>query len=317
MVNDLTGMKFGLLTVQAKTERGWCVRCDCGKEKTVRAYSLIHGRTKSCGCASQVFKKTKMGKRFNLVNQRFGRLWVLWRAGSKQVGRGSNAVWECRCDCGNVIKTTARSLRSGKKKSCGCLTGFAIPGRLKDLQGQRFGKLVIGEFHSFNKTRNAKWNAVCDCGKPCIVLGYQLSNGRTKSCGCLKAENQKLAVAAVRLPLGIAARNQVLSGYKQKAGTIGREWALTDEQFDLLVKSNCYYCGSAPTNRRHGENYNGDFVYNGLDRRKSTVGYTPENVVACCWTCNWMKRNLTEEVFLRHVEKIHGHKNALAIGVGR
>ena len=255
-----------------------------------------------------------MGERFNLVNQRFGRLLVLWRAGSKRVGKSSNAVWECKCDCGSLVKTTARSLRSGKKKSCGCLTGFSIPGKLKDLKGQRFGKLVVGEFHGFNKTRNAKWNVVCDCGNVCVALGYQLSNGGTKSCGCLTEENRKKAVDALRLPIGVAARNAVLSGYKQKAEKAERAWELTDEQFDSIAQSKCHYCGLPPANRHHNKRSNGDFVYNGLDRKDSEIGYTFMNVVPCCWTCNWMKRNLTEMVFMRHIERIYNHRNSIALG---
>jgi len=80
----------------------------------------------SCGCATQRFRKTKLEKRFSLVNQRFGRLFVLWRAGSKKYGdqkrqSGVNAVWECKCDCGKIIKVAGRYLRAGAKKSCGCL----------------------------------------------------------------------------------------------------------------------------------------------------------------------------------------------------
>src|ERR1700677_3169015 len=94
---DLIGMRFGLLSVLSRAEnRGvktmWNVRCDCGTQKVVRAESLVKGHVKSCGCSSQRFKKARLEKRFGLVNQRFGRLLVLWRAGSLTYGKsGSNA----------------------------------------------------------------------------------------------------------------------------------------------------------------------------------------------------------------------------------
>lgn len=53
--NDLTGQKFGRLTVEKIDERGtrktyyWC-RCDCGKLKSVRSDSLLCGAIRSCGC---------------------------------------------------------------------------------------------------------------------------------------------------------------------------------------------------------------------------------------------------------------------------
>jgi len=53
--DDLTGRKFGRLTVLARAaNRGivvcWICRCDCGNNTTVRSASLKKGMTKSCGC---------------------------------------------------------------------------------------------------------------------------------------------------------------------------------------------------------------------------------------------------------------------------
>jgi hypothetical protein len=52
---DLTGQKFGRLTVIARTEhRGgsarWKCRCSCGTEKVLSSPSLRHDNTNSCGC---------------------------------------------------------------------------------------------------------------------------------------------------------------------------------------------------------------------------------------------------------------------------
>ena len=30
-------------------------------------------------------------------------------------------MWECRCDCGNVVVVSATNLKAGKAKSCGCI----------------------------------------------------------------------------------------------------------------------------------------------------------------------------------------------------
>jgi hypothetical protein len=56
-------------------------------------------------------------KYIDITGKRFGRLAVLLFSGSDCRG---NALWLCHCDCGNEIITSARSLKSGNTKSCGC-----------------------------------------------------------------------------------------------------------------------------------------------------------------------------------------------------
>ncbi len=55
----------------------------------------------------------------DLTNQRFGRWFVIKRAGSSKTRRQS--MWECRCDCGIIKRVVSSSLTGGKSKSCGCL----------------------------------------------------------------------------------------------------------------------------------------------------------------------------------------------------
>ena len=70
-------------------------------------------------------------------------------------------------------------------------------GKLIDLTGQRFGKLVVvkrAENHvSPNGFQKVQWLCQCDCGNMTIVSGGNLRNGTTKSCGCLKVESGKTA----------------------------------------------------------------------------------------------------------------------------
>lgn len=65
-VKDMTGQRIGNLTVieQAGTIKRtnsapakWKCRCDCGNITIVEGTSLRRGSTKSCGCASRVYKK--------------------------------------------------------------------------------------------------------------------------------------------------------------------------------------------------------------------------------------------------------------------
>lgn len=54
----------------------------------------------------------------DLKGLRFGRLVAVERRGSKS----GHALWFCRCDCGGSVLATTCVLRSGKVRSCGCLS---------------------------------------------------------------------------------------------------------------------------------------------------------------------------------------------------
>lgn len=59
---DLTGMKFGKLTViepydNMKTRTAWLCKCECGNTTKVRGNHLLRGLIKSCGCVSSYGEK--------------------------------------------------------------------------------------------------------------------------------------------------------------------------------------------------------------------------------------------------------------------
>lgn len=133
MKNDLTGQKFGLLTVlgpgddyispKGKRRMRWLCRCECGNTISVQPGSLIYGKAKSCGClqrklASENAKKYAYKRAIDLTGERFGKLTAL-----QCVGRQDDAgyLWLCRCDCGNEVVKPVKYLRSGNVRSCGCL----------------------------------------------------------------------------------------------------------------------------------------------------------------------------------------------------
>ena len=61
--------------------------------------------------------------------------------------------------------------------------------RIKDLTGQRFGRLVVVGLAPFrSKNRHVRWRCSCDCGNTTVVESTNLTSKHTKSCGCLKKE---------------------------------------------------------------------------------------------------------------------------------
>lgn len=117
--------------------------------------------------------------RCNLVGMRFNHLTVVKPLGSD---KQKHKLWECKCDCGTVTIASTSDLRSGHKKSCGCIKHKS---NAIDLKGQRFGMLTVVKRVGTTKDRKAIWQCKCDCGKSTTVRSVDLKSGNTKSCGCL------------------------------------------------------------------------------------------------------------------------------------
>lgn len=64
--------------------------------------------------------------------------------------------------------------------------------RANELSGKRFGRLLVLERAGSNSKGNSLWRCRCDCGNEAVIVGYSLTGGRSKSCGCL--HHEKLSV---------------------------------------------------------------------------------------------------------------------------
>lgn len=55
---------------------------------------------------------------------------------------------------------------------------------LKNLIGQRFGKLTVIKRVGNDKNNRVQYLCKCECGSTKIIRGSSLTSGNTKSCGC-------------------------------------------------------------------------------------------------------------------------------------
>ena len=128
---DLTGQRFGMLTVlrRAESRNGkvcWTCRCDCGSTIEVSGNNLKRGHTVSCGCK----------RVFPYIGKRFGMLTVLEKT-AETVRHGStwSPLWKCRCDCGNIVLVRLDSITSGNIKSCGCQENKGKTEKMREAAG--------------------------------------------------------------------------------------------------------------------------------------------------------------------------------------
>lgn len=171
-------------------------RCSCGKYIDVMSQSLTSGKTRSCGCLGKETSSIAGRNTFkDLTNKRFGRLTVIRRVDDKILpSEKHQTMFECKCDCGNIIITSSGRLMSGKTKSCGCLAKEVnSKNHFVDLTGQRFGRLVVIKRVDDHVTPSGRhivmFQCHCDCGNITIVPAESLTNGNTRSCGCYSVDS--------------------------------------------------------------------------------------------------------------------------------
>lgn len=144
---DLTGQKFGLLTVISRAERPegltssgayWLCRCDCGNDKVIMGKSLRTGKTISCGCHTQMVD--------DITGKVYGKLTVIeWDKSRSKEGNGT--YWNCKCECGNTISVQKSNLIGGNVKSCGCMVSVG-ENRIEDILQKE--KIIYSKQFSFS-----------------------------------------------------------------------------------------------------------------------------------------------------------------------
>lgn len=164
-----------------------------------------------------------------------------------------------------------------------------------DLVGDRYGKLLVVAFAGIAAHRSKRsmrsWLCQCDCGKTTTVVGQDLRQGRTSSCGCNRRKSLDPSL------------KELYALYKSPARSSRKTFLLTLEDFATLIHANCcFYCGSHSSNLHRG--YRQDLAYNGIDRMDNLRGYEPDNCVPCCDICNKAKRNLPLSKFLAWIKTI-------------
>jgi hypothetical protein len=178
-LHDLTGLVFGELTVIGATNQYsgkkvlWRCRCSCGNERLISGPYLKARKAPTCGVQSNHLLS---GKAKDLTGVVFGELTV-----TKPIGKNNSKqlIWHCLCSCGNETQVAAGNL--GRSiKTCGHT-------QKTDLTNQRFGRLkVLGPAPRKRKLKT--WRCRCNCSAVIDVVQQNLTDGKSRSCGCYKNE---------------------------------------------------------------------------------------------------------------------------------
>lgn len=180
----------------------------------------------------------------------------------------------------------------------------------KNLLGKRYGRLTVTKFlfservvceKRSNSHTDTYWECTCECGNKIKALTRLLNSGDVKSCGCLPNSIQNTPDTNF---------TELYNRYLCRARRKNLEFVLSKDKFKELTKMNCYYCGEEPS-QIVGKDRIYPYVYNGLDRLDNSKGYTEDNVVPCCGTCNKMKLSMSVKEFEQQLLKIANHRKLL------
>src|SRR5687767_10518819 len=64
---------------------------------------------------------------------------------------------------------------------------------LKDITGQKFGRLTVLRREGKNSCGQATWRCRCECTREPVVAGSMLRAGKVVSCGCYGIEARRAA----------------------------------------------------------------------------------------------------------------------------
>lgn len=197
-----------------------------------------------------------------------------------------------RCNGGTIVEYTDQSAR------------FIV--KCDDCGGLSKRQASVKSCPHCYKAKRQKYNVGDVVGNGNVILS--VINGDkspyTVSCGTCGKEVKKYP-STIGLPCSdcrVRSLRGEISGdqlkkirvYKGSAKRRGYSWSLSNEKAVGLFSGNCEYCGQVGPN--------------GIDRLDNTVGYEDGNVVSCCSTCNYAKKDMTMEKWTAWLDRVAGFR---------
>lgn len=164
------------------------------------------------------------------------------------------------------------------------------------LEGKLFHHLKVLSYDA----KNREYICICDCGNKTIAKAHHLSQGKKKSCGCVRYVCNKQNTHWKGYG-NISAKhfNTYILGAKRR----GIKFDVTIEDLWVLFQKQNGKCALSNVEITFATKATGDFTAS-LDRIDSTKGYIVGNIQWVHKIVNKMKMDLDQETFLQWCNRI-------------
>ena len=157
-------------------------------------------------------------------------------------------------------------------------------GVYENLAGRVFGRWTVLNMLPSQSAKHKRsfWRVQCACGNYGTILGQNLKRGKNLGCGCVHHNRIRPFESLFHTIFNLANRRNIPVN-------------LTYEEYlEFTRTTECHYCKEVilwtPFNKLNGHH---------LDRKDNALGYSKDNCVVCCGTCNRVKSDVfTYEQFL-------------------
>jgi hypothetical protein len=147
----------------------------------------------------------------------------------------------------------------------------------------------------FNR-KTSVWKIHC---KNCDAIKISTRSHIKRDTVCKKCKNKPKGQSGLEALFNIYSKRNYMS--------------LTLKEFKDITSSNCHYCGTNP-DRLYKTNITnwGYYHWLGIDQKVPGQGYTTENSLPCCKTCNWAKGKMSYEKFIKWCDNLTSYRQLIA-----
>jgi hypothetical protein len=314
---NLIGQKFHRLTVMSEhkkldrkdTRAYWNCKCECGKIIIVPTNRLNRGTTRSCGCLRIEKSKENIKKGIDVCRKYTPRI------------ASARRVWKSYIYQDDQCNLTFKQWFNMSQENCSYCDvepyntyNYFLKKKGASDKAKRDGdfsyngldRIDSTKFHTLDNVAPCCW--VCNRAKNDLSTEkfYQYINNLIINPVFIQPEK------LLELP-----QSYLLSSIKRAYGYYECNYGHIEvdlQTFYTFTQLSCFYCNLEKSN--HCNQYLNDkrisqnakdcahFYYNGIDRLDNTKTHTIDNIVPCCYYCNFTKYGLPLSEFNDWIKRI-------------